>query len=570
MDKGTEGDGGFFMLNLVPSVKKLDIKNGFLDKTTINYKDITCDSRIITALSKLPFDEEGTKIHINILQEQGEEYELRIDSEGIWIEASGPAGAFYAVQTLRQIWKHKRIPYLYIKDKPDFAYRGFYHDVTRGKVPTVETIKKLVDQMAYYKLNSLQVYVEHTFEFEECKELNQKTGYLTAEEIREIDRYARENFIEFIPSLATFGHLYELLEQDKYRHLRILKDFEASPNFWKERMAHHTIDPLEKESFELVKSLMEQYYPLFESDVFNICCDETFDLKNSEDYISFVKQIINYLQQKNKKIMMWADILLLHPETIELIPEDVLFLNWEYCENPSEDKILRFAKLDRKQIVCPGTNSWNRLCEYVIAEEQNISKMAEYGYKNGAIGVLNTNWGDWGNPCSLELSMYGMVLGAQKSWTVERELDEKFYEDVNLLLYEQENAIQYLKRISKMQDVVYWCNLLQYYFDCRFNEAVTALSIEPETVRMIQSEYLLISNELSGQTWKNDEFRQEMLISAEGICVMAELYAKIAKLDIDRVTDTKAWLDKYRNKWVEKNKESELSKIEEVFLYLDR
>lgn len=130
-------------------------------------------------------------------------------------------------------------------------------------------------------------------------------------------------------------------------------------------------------------------------------------------------------------------------------------MNWEYCENPSEDKILRLAKLGRKQVVCPGTNSWNRLCEHVTAEEQNISKMAEYGYKHGAIGVLNTNWGDWGNPCSLELSMYGMVLGAQKSWTVERELDEKFYEDVNFLLYEKENAAQYLKRISKMQDVVY-------------------------------------------------------------------------------------------------------------------
>lgn len=135
------------MLNLIPGVKTLDIKNGFLDKSTIYYKDITCDSRIITALSKLPFDEGGIKIHINILQEQGEEYELRIDRNGIWIEASGPAGAFYAVQTLRQIWKHERIPYLYIKDKPDFAYRGFYHDVTRGKVSTVATLKKLIDQI---------------------------------------------------------------------------------------------------------------------------------------------------------------------------------------------------------------------------------------------------------------------------------------------------------------------------------------------------------------------------------------------------------------------------------------
>ena len=58
----------------------------------------------------------------------------------------------------------EQVPCLHIKDKPDFKYRGFYQDVTRGKIPTVDTIKKLIDTMAYYKLNSLQLYVEHVFE----------------------------------------------------------------------------------------------------------------------------------------------------------------------------------------------------------------------------------------------------------------------------------------------------------------------------------------------------------------------------------------------------------------------
>jgi N-acetyl-beta-hexosaminidase len=67
----------------------------------------------------------------------------------------------------------------------------------------VATLKSLIDQMAYYKLNSLQLYVEHTFEFEEYKDLNEKLGYLSKEEIKEIDAYCEENFIEFIPSLST-------------------------------------------------------------------------------------------------------------------------------------------------------------------------------------------------------------------------------------------------------------------------------------------------------------------------------------------------------------------------------
>lgn len=131
---------------------------------------------MIAALDKLPCSESGAPIDICIRGDSGEEYELNIDKNRISIHAEGPAGAFYAIQTLRQILKHKVIPCLYIKDNPDFKYRGFYHDATRGKIPTVATIKALIDQMAYYKLNSLQLYVEHTFEFEEYKDLNKKFG----------------------------------------------------------------------------------------------------------------------------------------------------------------------------------------------------------------------------------------------------------------------------------------------------------------------------------------------------------------------------------------------------------
>ena len=43
-------------------------------------------------------------------------------------------------------------------------------------------------------------------------------------------------------------------------------------------MGHHTIDVSNEESIALVGSLIEQYVPLFRSEKFNICCDETFDL----------------------------------------------------------------------------------------------------------------------------------------------------------------------------------------------------------------------------------------------------------------------------------------------------
>lgn len=563
------------MVKIIPAVKDLKIDKGFLKSKTIFFENLNCDKRIVAALSKLPFDKAGAKLSVFVNGNCGEGYELFIVEDEIKITAESDAGAFYAVQTLRQLFMEDKVPCLQIKDKPDFAYRGFYHDVTRGKVPTVETLKKLIDQMAYYKLNSLQLYVEHTYEFEEYDDLIQKTGYLTSDEFKELDAYCKQNFIDFIPSLATFGHLYELLNQEKYKDLRVLKEHKGGLNFWMERMLHHTLDPMHPKSIEVVKSLISQYMPNFSSEYFNICCDETFDLHSLEGadvgklYIDFVSQIIDFVKQNGKKVMMWADILLQHPETIDILPEDTYFLNWDYSHAPSEEKIMKFAKLGRKQIVCPGTTSWSRLCENVAVEELNISLSAEYGLKHGAVGLLNTNWGDWGNPCSIELAMYGMVLGAEKAWSVSTQIDDDFYARINAVLYENENGIQYLKAVSSLIDCIHWTNFVENYFDYRFNEGKAHRLDLIMDLAETQQMYKQLKENLNAEKWANDEYREEMILSAEGACLMAELSRKMAHEPCERVTDTNEWLKKFSNKWLKKNKPSELYKIAEIFTYLE-
>lgn len=576
-------------MHLIPAVKQLKITEGYLADKSIHLISETIDSRLIKGLKKLKLSEKGTPLSVSISGVSGEGYQLDITEQEIRISAEGPAGAFYAIQTLRQVFKEKQVPCLHIEDAPDFAYRGFYQDVTRGKIPTVETIKRLIDTMAYYKLNSLQLYVEHVFEFEETKELWENAGYLTGDELREIGEYCKENFIEFIPSLSTFGHMCELLNQKQYRHLRVLKDYPDSVNFWWDRMSHHTIDPLQEESFELVKSLINQYAPQFESDMFNICCDETFDLTRYAEegyevgalYLSFTKKIIAYVQSLGKKVMMWGDVLLDHPEIITEFPEDVTFLNWYYDTNVQEmeEKIAKFAGLHRRQIVCPGTTAWNRFCERVETEEINIVKMTELGHKYGAEGVLNTNWGDWGNPESLELCMYGLVLGAEKSWSVDTKINEVFYKAVNVLLYESKIGVETLKKLSCLNDGITWWDVCCNYFKHRYQTGETLDIPSREQIAAVQNGYLELLKDINGAAWSNGaeehegnrrkEYREELLLAAEAICLMAELSGKLAGYEIPRMVSTQDWLNRYRQKWLQKNKPSELRKIEELFTYYE-
>ena len=564
-------------MNILPKPKKLQKKEGFLLHKTIYIATSGLDIRILKALEQLPQSQEGAALEVQLCDMDAQSYILEITQQKISIKAGSNAGVFYGIQTLRQIFTHNEIPCLYIEDKPDFAYRGFYHDITRGRVPTVETVKKLIDEMAYYKMNSLQLYVEHTFAFQELSDVAERTGCLTAEEIKELDDYCYENFIEFIPSIATFGHWFELLQKPEYKDLCVLENYEPEYFVWVERMRHHTIDPINPKSFALIQSLIDQYLPLFRTDKFNICCDETFDLgegghKNEDTeklYVDFVLQLVEHLRSKGKTVMMWADILLKHPNAIEKLPDDIQFLNWHYGTEVNEDAIAIFERLSKTQIVCPGTQSWATLCPNITHAEINISRMTELGYKHGAVGVLNTNWGDYGHPCSLGMCMYPMVLGAVKSWAVDTKIDEAFENSINHLLFQTDNALDILRRLSSLQLPESWSTLTCWYSNTHCRGKLPVPIPEQEVLTQCQKDCRELLGVLKEQIWGVDGYREEMMIAAEGMQVIAETFAQIAGYPIEHFTDTGKWLERYKRKWRQESKESELGVIEALFLYAE-
>ena len=79
-----------------------------------------------------------------------------------------------------------------------------------------------------------------------------------------------------------------------------------------------------------------------------------------------------------------------------------------------------------------------------------------------------------------------------------------------------------------------------------------------------------ICAKLEEQKWERDWFRQEILLAAEGVAVMAELMMLLRGYPTERVTNTESWLAKYRENWLKKNKESELKEIETMFQLLEK
>lgn len=90
--------------------------------------------------------------------------------------------------------------------------------------------------MAFYKLNQLQLYVEHSFLFENLSEVWRDDTPITPQEILELDKYCRKLNFELVPCISTFGHLYKILRTKNFGHLCELPDVRNVPFSFVDRM----------------------------------------------------------------------------------------------------------------------------------------------------------------------------------------------------------------------------------------------------------------------------------------------------------------------------------------------
>jgi len=106
------------------------------------------------------------RIAKNLENWNSEAYTLVIDRSGVDLVGAGAAAVFYAVQSLIQLLdktKNKKnpvliVPYIVVRDKPQFVYRGMHLDVSRN-FHGVKTIKKLMDMISFYKINKFHFHL---------------------------------------------------------------------------------------------------------------------------------------------------------------------------------------------------------------------------------------------------------------------------------------------------------------------------------------------------------------------------------------------------------------------------
>jgi hypothetical protein len=113
-----------------------------------------------------------------------------------------------------------------------------------------------------------------------------------------------------------------------------------------------------------------------------------------------------------------------YPELIPELPDDVIALEWGYeATHPFMENSEQFARAGVPFYVCPGTASWNSILGRTDNAKANILNSVTSGLEHGAIGFLNTDWGDNGHWQPVPVSYVGFAYGAAVGWCVEANRD---------------------------------------------------------------------------------------------------------------------------------------------------
>ncbi|MFQ5423773.1 MAG: family 20 glycosylhydrolase [Phycisphaerae bacterium] len=375
---------------------------------------------------------QGVAIVIELTAGAGDDqaYALRIWPEGIQLRARTPIGLHYAVVTLGQLLAAgcRSIRAMDLHDRPDFPARGVMLDISRDKVPTIKTLERLIDRLAGWKINQLQLYTEHTFAYARHQRVWRGASPLTAPQVRGLDRYCRERYVELVPNQNSFGHMERWLRHAPYARLAETTGPWKTP--WGEtRTRPATLNPLAPGSFRLIADLYDQLLPHFTSHHFNIGCDETWELGQGHSrsacrrrgvaavYFQFLSKLAREARRHRRRAMFWSDLFYDHPELIPRIPVDMIPLVWGYEAGfPFGRRCAPLAASGLTFYVCPGTSSWCSFAGRTHNCLANIRNAAHAGRRYGAAGFLIADWGDFGHRQYLPASYVGFLYGAATAW----------------------------------------------------------------------------------------------------------------------------------------------------------
>lgn len=338
--------------------------------------------------------------HCDSLADEG--YRLRITPDSLQIQASGKAGFYYALQTVRQLlppdlrkdtnsqtqgWE---LPCVEITDHPRFGYRGLMLDVSRYFIPKA-TLLRTIDCMALLKLNKLHLHLVDDngwrLEIKRYPRLTQvgawrvkrdepfpsrknplpgeqttQGGFYTQQEMKEIIDYAESRQIEIIPEIEMPAHTNSSLAAYPELACPVVKSFIGVIPGLGGKNAEIIYCAGNDSVFSFIENVLDEVMALFPSRYVHLGGDEaakthwkncplcqhriqTENLANEEELQGyFMERVSRYVRSKGKTVMGWDEL------TNSKLPEGAVIYGWR----GDGEAALKAAELGHPFILTPA------------------------------------------------------------------------------------------------------------------------------------------------------------------------------------------------------------------------
>jgi len=210
----------------------------------------------------------------------------------------------------------------------------------------------LADYLHQSGMNTIIMEYEGSFPYRTNGIISNRYAY-TREEVKAFVQHCATKNIDVIPLQQCLGHLEYILQFDRYAYLREDK-YDVSQ-----------LCPLKRaEAHDFYAGLIDEVIALHSSEYIHIGGDEAFLLGHCDEcnlfarehgksqlYVDYISMITNLIIEKGKIPVLWADIVMKHPEAIDQLPEECILVNWNYGWDLS-----RFG--DHDNLINSGLKIW--------------------------------------------------------------------------------------------------------------------------------------------------------------------------------------------------------------------
>jgi hypothetical protein len=206
---------------------------------------------------------------------------------------------------------------------------GFHIDL-RIQHKSASQLKSQLTSLSDMGYNTVIIEWEGTFPFQKHPGISNAYAF-TPSEIKDLHTHAKKCNIDLISQQQTLGHLEYVLMNDRYERLK------------EDRYNLSQICPQRSASIHLMKELLKEMAEASTSNYLHIggdearllghckSCSKFCESKSVEELFGvYTAEICQYVINLGKVPVLWADMVLHHPEALKFLPENTVLIDWNY------------------------------------------------------------------------------------------------------------------------------------------------------------------------------------------------------------------------------------------------